>query len=38
MLLEERQTPNKAAAMRRFVIRPFEAFASSPANPNMKQL
>jgi hypothetical protein len=25
-LLEERQTPNKAAALRRFVIRPLEAF------------
>jgi hypothetical protein len=26
LLLEERGTPNKAAAMRRFVIRPLEAF------------
>jgi hypothetical protein len=33
MLLEERQTPNKAAAMRRFVIRPLEAFDLIASKP-----
>lgn len=33
MLLEERQTPNKAAAMRRFVIRPLEAFNLIDSKP-----
>jgi hypothetical protein len=33
MLLEERQTPNKGAAMRRFVIRPLEAFDLIASKP-----
>lgn len=33
LLLEERQTPNKAAAMRRFVIRPLEAFNLIDSKP-----
>ena len=33
LLLEERQTPNKAAAMRRFVIRPLEAFDLIASKP-----
>jgi hypothetical protein len=33
LLLEERQTPTKAAAMRRFVIRPLEAFDLIASKP-----
>jgi hypothetical protein len=33
LLLEERGTPNKAAAMRRFVIRPLEAFDLIASRP-----
>jgi len=33
LLLEERQRPNKAAAMRRFVIRPLEAFDLITSKP-----
>jgi hypothetical protein len=33
LLLEERQTPNKAAAMRRFVIRPLDAFDLIASKP-----
>jgi len=33
LLLEERETPNKAAAMRRFVIRPLEAFDLITSKP-----
>jgi hypothetical protein len=33
LLLEERDTPNKAAAMRRFVIRPLEAFDLITSKP-----
>jgi hypothetical protein len=33
LLLEERDTPNKAAAMRRFVVRPLEAFDLIASKP-----